>query len=113
MRDEGLTTPPNLNPAEAAVLYVLKRIQVDVDLRFHMLDTEAFARLCAAESQRIGKSPEQVRDQFAVLAPHCRHDKPRIQTLRQAIQETMSVLERNENGHQWIRDLINTLELFL
>lgn len=79
MKDEGLTTAPGLSLAHGAISYILRRIRVDADLRWHMIGTEAFHRLCAAEAERLGKPFEEIetlystpmRDDEAQL-PFCR-----------------------------------------
>jgi hypothetical protein len=54
MRDEGELVDPNqpLSRSERAVLYTLRRIRLDANLRYYMLHTEAFQLLCEAESDR-------------------------------------------------------------
>lgn len=43
----------------AAIKYILDRIQRDADLRHHMIHTEAFRLLCAAEAAALGVDAEQ------------------------------------------------------
>jgi len=84
MRDEEIIIPPTLTTAQSAVLYVLKRIPLDADLRHHMLDTEAFARLCAAEAERTGKTAEDVEEFFSTSK---RDEKPRLFEAREALDK--------------------------
>lgn len=44
---------------QAAIKYILDRIQRDADLRHHMIHTEAFRRLCAAEAAALGVDEQQ------------------------------------------------------
>jgi hypothetical protein len=91
MRDEALTTPPHLSNSEAAVLYLLKRIRVDADLRYHMLGTEAFERLCSAEALRAGKLLDDIIDLYSTPADHCRDDKPRLPETLAGLEELVKL----------------------
>lgn len=90
MKDENLATAPGLSPAEAAVSYLLRRIQADADLRWHMVGTEAFARLCAAEAARTGESADAVhRRHTGMLSGHHPRDArlPKAQTILEKIAD--------------------------
>lgn len=91
MRDEALTTPPQLSAAEAAVNYILQRVRVDADLRYHLLHTEAFARLCRAEAERTGKTDEEVEEHYSMLANHCKDDLPKLVKVRKAVKDAVQV----------------------
>jgi hypothetical protein len=78
MTDEGLATQPQLSPAEAAVNYVLRRIRVDANLRYHMLHTEAFSLLCDAEAARTGKSRDTIEQLYGTPAANCRDVQARL-----------------------------------
>lgn len=84
MKDQMLSIPAGLNAAEAAVLYVLKRVRVDADLRWHMLHTEAFERLCNAEAQRTRKALEDVENQYGTPA---NDDKAKLPELRRKVED--------------------------
>lgn len=86
MRDEAITTTPTLGSAEAAVCYMLQRIRVDANLRYYMLDTEAFARLCAAEAARIGTDADSVEAIYGELAPHCAGESAEAVRLRNKLE---------------------------
>lgn len=90
MRDEAITIDPGpLSLAEQAVCYLLKRIRVDVDLRWLMLHTEAFERLCIAEAQRTGEDVEKVRVLYSTMLPHCKDDEPQVVKLRRELQDAL------------------------
>jgi hypothetical protein len=93
MRDEAIATAPHLTPAEAAVYYLLQRMRLDADLRHHLLDTEAFAKLCAAESRRTGTTAEAIEAVYSVPAPHCADERPKLVACRAAIGELLAALE--------------------
>jgi len=78
MRDETIITEPGLSSAEAAVSYLLQRIRLDADLRYHMVGTEAFSRLCAAEAERAGEAASLVISEFSTAAPHRRDEVPAL-----------------------------------
>jgi hypothetical protein len=86
MRDEGLTVGSQLEHAQAAVKYILKRITVDPDLRHHMIGTEAYDRLCLAEASRIGKTLDQVKEAYWELAPHCRGERAQLVEMRERLE---------------------------
>lgn len=92
MRDEGLTTAPELSPSQAAVNYLLQRMRVDADLRHHLLYTEAFARLCKAEAVRTLRTVEEVTEHYSTLAPHCRRDKPQLVVMRETVRAVVGDL---------------------
>jgi predicted nuclease with TOPRIM domain len=93
MRDEHLDVSDITAPAERAVLYLLKRMQVDVNLRHHMIGTEAFAKLCEAEAARVGMSPEMVMEEYSTLEKHCRYDVADVVTLRKRVEGLTDDLE--------------------
>jgi hypothetical protein len=64
MKDEGIIIDPDqpLSTSERAVLYLLRRIRLDANLRWYMLHTEAFQLLCEAESQRRHNTPQPARE---------------------------------------------------
>lgn len=83
MIDEGTLLAPAeaaaMSPADEAVSYMLARIQVDADLRWLMLHTEAFAKLCQAEGHRTGETPEMVGSRRSIdLRPKYRRRDPRL-----------------------------------
>lgn len=74
-------------PAIAAVLYVLNRIQVDPDLAHHMLRTEAMHRLCLAEARRFGQELEEVRARREEdLQPSYRKRRPDLVVAREKLE---------------------------
>lgn len=93
MRDEAIAIAPHLSAAEAAVIYVLKRVKVDADLRHHMLHTEAFSRLCQAEAAQIGKTEDEVMDNYSTPAEHCKDEKPKLVICRQLLDEIAEIAE--------------------
>jgi hypothetical protein len=67
--------------ADDAVSYLLQRYQTDPDLRWILSHTEAFRRLCRAEAERTGESPECVADRRSVdLQPRHRRRSARLPT---------------------------------
>lgn len=86
MRDEGLMVEPGLSAHEEAVSYILQRIRVDANLRYYLVGSEAWAKLCIAEAQRTGEDVEKVRRRTAEMLPHCRNDVPEVHKLRQDIE---------------------------
>jgi len=113
MKDEALTTAPALTPAEAAVNYVLQRIRVDADLRYHMLYTEAFARLCAAEAVRVGKTVEEIKALCSEPAKHCKNDVPKLVKLRAAVLRAIDTYRencRNSKTELLVNRMIEELE---
>ncbi len=87
MRDEAIITEPQLSVAEGAICYLLQRVRVDADLRWHLVGTEAFHRLCAAEAKRRGEDLEIVKERYSTLLPRCRSDKPRLVMARERLAE--------------------------
>jgi hypothetical protein len=87
MIDEGLETSPGLTAAEAAVNYLLQRIQVDADLRWIMVGTEAYARLCVAEHERTGTPLETIRTAYATPPERLRGEKPKLIRYRTLVDE--------------------------
>ena len=85
MKDENITTPPGLTPAEAAVSYLLQRVQHDVDLRYHLIGIEAFYRLCVAEAQRTGQSPEHMKDVYSTPADP--GEQPKLVVARRLLEQ--------------------------
>src|SRR5437763_1659617 len=109
MKDEGLTTRPELSLAEAAVNYLLQRIRVDADLRHHLLWTEAFAKLCLAEAHRTGESEGTVRERYS--APADPEDKPRLVECREAMQRAAGALrEHGLAALPWCLAVIDELD---
>jgi len=107
MIDEALRTAPTLSPAEAAVSYILQRIRVDANLRYHMLHTEAFGRLCAADALRTGKTEEEAMTTYSTPAEHCRNDKPQLIELRNGIEKAINLMS---DGHtSSARDVLERL----
>lgn len=96
MRDEYISTAPRLTCAEDAILYVLKRLKVDADLRWHMLGTEAFERLCDAEAKRSGHPGEYVRALYATPATSCADDKPKLVRLRAAVSKAIAMCDQQD-----------------
>jgi len=87
MHDVGLTAAPALSAADQAVKYLLDRIQFDADLRYLMLDTEAFALLCRAEAERRGESGEVVQERRSKSLIPKHHDSvPRLVRLRALVE---------------------------
>lgn len=82
MRDENLQTPACPSLAESAVLYLLMRLRVDPDLRWHLVGTEALARLCAAEAGRTGQSEEEVKQHYLSMAEGYTPDQAQLPRLR-------------------------------
>jgi hypothetical protein len=111
MKDVHITWPPELSPAESAVLYLLKRVRHDADLRWHVLGTEAFALLCAAEAARTGKSAEEVE---ALYATPVDGELPQLVRCRRAIRKAIDALcdERDQRAlpRKWMADVIDELE---
>jgi len=111
MKDEALMTAPKLSPAEAAVNYMLQRIRVDANLRYHMIHTEAFSRLVAAEAHRTGELAEEIDAKYSTLADHCKSDLPKIAVLKNAIRKAVATLtKRLINASPWGADMIEELE---
>lgn len=54
--------PEGSTPAERAVSYLLVRLCHDADLRWYLLNTQAFALLCEAEAARTGKTLDEVEE---------------------------------------------------
>lgn len=101
MKDEAIATPPQLSAAESAVLYLLIRIRLDVDLRWHMLDSEAFAKLCAAEAERTGKTPEEVEGIYANPPPECRDKIPELVKLRRLVDAIEGMDDQHNYSEMW------------
>ncbi len=89
MKDHSLPTPPGLSAAEAAVSYVLRRIQLDADLRWHMLHTQTFELLCTAEALLAGKTKEEIAALFSTPA---NDDKAQLPELRERVRDLESDL---------------------
>lgn len=112
MRDEALTTAPGLTAAESTVNYLLKRMRVDANLRYHMLHTEAFAKLCAAEAERTGKTIEAVVSIYSRPADHCRDDEPKLVELRRVAKECAdTIYEKMGRSPEWVADVLEKLEM--
>jgi hypothetical protein len=94
MKDEGLATAAELPDAEAAVNYLLQRVQVDADLRWHMLGTEAFHRLCVAEAKRTGMPVGAIEANYSIPLARCADDKPKLVACRLALQQIKQALVR-------------------
>lgn len=93
---EGPPTAPVVAPvdpdwaAHTAVRYVLDRIQVDPDLRWLMLGTEAFAMLCQAEAAYVDDPLERVmnlREQD--LQPEHRKRLPAVTLYRKMLADLL------------------------
>lgn len=109
MKDEGLTTDPALSLDAAAVNYLLQRIKVDADLRYLMLHTEAFHRLCVAEAARSGETIDYEK------ATHGRprdgdHRKPLIVEMQEAMRTALELFNAAPDG--WLRKVRYELERF-
>ena len=61
MTDGAIAPDPTLSPADRAVTYLLDRCQHDAELRWHLLGTQAFALLVAAEALRLKVEPDFLR----------------------------------------------------
>lgn len=78
----------SLSPADSAVKYLLDRIQHDVDLRWHLVGTQAFHLLCAAEAAYLGDSVEAVEGRRSIdLTPEHHRREPEIVRLRKLCGE--------------------------
>jgi predicted RNA-binding Zn-ribbon protein involved in translation (DUF1610 family) len=111
MIDQVIPVDPGLSLADQAVDYMLERIRRDVDLRWLMLDTEAWAKLCEAHSARTGRPLEDVREESRKLYPHCANDKPRIPEMRRQIaaleeQANKSASKSQEKQSSWGRKMV-------
>jgi len=81
-------TPESFHAATLAIRYLLDRIQVDPDLRWHMLGTESFALLCRAEAAFTGVPEDQVQARReADRQPAHRHRRPSLPLARELIAE--------------------------
>lgn len=92
MRDHGdLTAGTQLSPADNAVLYILRRIQLDANVRYYLgFGTEAFARLCRARAALTGQTEEEVRDEVLNVRPNnvsdLEHAQRRIEALEIGVE---------------------------
>lgn len=109
MRDEALATETSLTKAEAAVSYILQRIRVDADLRWLMIGTEAFSRLCHAEAERTGKSFDEVREEFSKLAKRCERDVPRVVAFRRLAEQLYEAARRDSISRKELLEMTDNL----
>jgi hypothetical protein len=100
MKDEGLIADQTLSPSQAAVQYLLQRIQVDANLRWYMLGTEAFALLCNAYAQRCGKSVDDVKKHFSQPAVHRSSDSPEVVDQRKALEQIEKIISESRDRYQ-------------
>lgn len=96
-----------MTPSDEAVVYMLRRIQIDPDLRWMMLHTEAFAKLIAAQAARTGAPIENVEAQWSIdRQPEYRKFKPRIPEFRRIIAELKHHCREKLNGDDVVNDLL-------
>lgn len=98
MRDEGITTDPSLSLADQAVNYVLRRVQLDADLRWHMVGTEAYHRLCVADAARRGRDVDVVKDQWATPPDRLKGEKARLPEAEKKIRDLEYKLDVYREG---------------
>lgn len=106
MPDEGIDTKPGLTPAEAAVSYMLQRIRADADLRYHMLGTEAFERLCTAEAARVGRPLGDIKVECSKPYPHRAQDRARLPAYVKLVEAIGEMKHIDPIARQRIADLI-------
>jgi hypothetical protein len=77
-----------------AVRYALDRVQADPEFRYHMLLTETFDRLMAAESAYLGRSIVEVRqarqsvpEHIQLIEARCSEDRERVRMLERLLLE--------------------------
>lgn len=88
-------SPDSLSPAEAAVLAVLQQMRTDMDLRYSLLFTDAFCKLCAAEAARSGASVEDIEVRYS--APERGGlPGPKIPKFRRAVAEIRRLLKMDD-----------------
>lgn len=79
-----------------AVRYMLGRVQIEPEFRFHMLHTEAFDQLCRAEAAVTGRSADEVsRQRSQDLQPEYRKRRPWCETERARVRELELLLEEH------------------
>lgn len=72
-----------------AIKYTLNRMQMEPEFRWHMLDTETFARLTTAEAAYLGRDVDEVRalrerdlqPEYRVREPECVVNRDRVRDL--------------------------------
>lgn len=104
--------PSALAEAKLAIAYMLSQIQMNPDLRWIMLDTEAMAKLMRAEAILTGRSEQQVRDERRKdLQPEHRRrqaDAPRLRKQIEDIQGAWDELRYScvpgGSGHTMVPD---------
>ena len=110
MKDEGLMSEVGCTKPEQAVGYVLRRIQLDADLRYHMIGTEAFRLLCEAQAERTGETVECIK---AMYSRPSNHDLSRLTETRRAIRRAINSIKDNllhVMHKDALQDALNDLE---
>lgn len=69
----------SMTPDQVAVTCLLDRMQRDADLRWVMLHTDAFQKLCEAEAARTGETPKMVAARRSIdLRPKYRRQPAKL-----------------------------------
>jgi hypothetical protein len=108
MKDEAIRIAPCPTDAQAAILYVLTRCQLDLNLRHYMVHTEAFTRLCDAEAKRTGEDLEVVEDRFSQPKREGRADIVKARELFHSIRQKIE-LNRKHGDHAAVVAAIDEL----
>jgi hypothetical protein len=84
-----------MTKADKAIEYLLDRIQIDPDLQWHMLGTEAHALLMEAEAERLSRHIGYIRNARTVdrQPPH-RRRRAELILARERIRELERELEQ-------------------
>lgn len=84
-----------VDPVYGAVRYLLDRVQTDPDLRYLLLGSEAFARLCQAEAHATGRPLGEVRSARERDAqPAHRRREPDVLALKRRVEQLEDELAR-------------------
>jgi hypothetical protein len=97
MRDEGILVDPEsvADFRERAVLYLLRRMRVDVNFRHYMLGTEAFELLCIAEAERQLTSVDAVKALYSKMHEMNAHDVADVVKLREKLEKIRQTCEKH------------------
>jgi hypothetical protein len=90
------TEPPApLSSAEGAVLYLLRRIARDPGLRWLMLHTQAFGKLCEAEALRTETTVDAVEKKYGVPCQEGSVELVRLRKVKEAAETLIEFIEQD------------------
>lgn len=96
MKDVVLTAPPHADAApivraQTALLHIIRRLQVDAEFRYHMMDTESLDRVVDAYAAITGQSIGDVMGAIRASRPscdaRCAIDRDRVHDLERKLEE--------------------------